>query len=173
MICLELFVTFMYIGLFSIGGGYAAMPFIQQQIVESKGWLTLSEFADIITISEMTPGPIAINAATFVGTKLASFPGAVAATLGFILPAVIIVMILAVVYKKFHNATIFSSVFSGIRPAIIGLIAAAGFSIISVTVSNGLPAILLAVTAFILLQTKRISPILIMVISGVIGAVVY
>lgn len=173
MIYLELFMTFIYIGLFSVGGGYAAMPFIQQQIVESKGWLTLSEFADIVTISEMTPGPIAINAATFFGTKLASFPGAIVATVGFIIPSVIIVMTLGVIYKKFRNAKIFNSIFSGIRPAIIGLIASAGFSIISITVSNGLFAILLAVTAFILLQTKRISPILIMIISGVIGAIVY
>ena len=91
MIYLKLFVSFLQIGLFSFGGGYAAMPLIQEQIVNIHGWLSMSEFTDLITISQMTPGPIAINSATFVGVKIAGIPGAAGATFGCILPSCIIV----------------------------------------------------------------------------------
>lgn len=80
MITLQLFLSFLQIGLFSFGGGYAAMPLLQEQLVARNGWLSVQEFADLVTIAEMTPGPIAVNAATFVGTKLAGLPGALAAT---------------------------------------------------------------------------------------------
>lgn len=90
MIYLQLFWSFLQIGLFSFGGGYAAMPLIQGQVVTSHGWLTMSEFTDLITISQMTPGPIAVNSATFVGLKIAGIPGAVVATVGCILPSCII-----------------------------------------------------------------------------------
>ena len=86
MITLQLFLSFLQIGLFSFGGGYAAMPLLQEQLVARNGWLSVQEFADLVTIAEMTPGPIAVNAATFVGTKLAGLPGALAATAGVILP---------------------------------------------------------------------------------------
>ena len=92
MIHLELFWSFFQIGLFSIGGGYAAMPLIQHQVVELHPWLTLEQFSDIITISQMTPGPIAINSATFVGLQLGGLPGALVATAGCVLPSCIIVL---------------------------------------------------------------------------------
>ena len=98
MIHLELFWSFFQIGLFSIGGGYAAMPLIQHQVVELHPWLTLEQFSDIITISQMTPGPIAINSATFVGLQLGGLPGALVATAGCVLPSCIIVLTLAYVY---------------------------------------------------------------------------
>ena len=84
MIYLQLFFSFLQVGLFSVGGGYAAMPLIQSQVVEQHPWLTLHEFTDLITIAEMTPGPIAINSATFVGIRIAGIPGAIVATLGCI-----------------------------------------------------------------------------------------
>ena len=87
MIYLQLFLSFLQIGLFSFGGGYAAMPLVQGQVVTAHGWLSMSEFTDLITISQMTPGPIAVNSATFVGIKIAGIPGALIATLGCILPA--------------------------------------------------------------------------------------
>ena len=87
MIYLQLFLSFLQIGLFSFGGGYAAMPLIQAQIVDAHGWLTMSEFTDLITISQMTPGPIAVNSATFVGINIAGIPGAIVATIGCILPS--------------------------------------------------------------------------------------
>ena len=87
MIYLQLFLSFLQIGMFSFGGGYAAMPLIQGQVVTTHGWLTMSEFTDLITISQITPGPIAVNSATFVGLKIAGIPGAVVATVGCILPS--------------------------------------------------------------------------------------
>ena len=86
MIYLQLFLSFLQIGLFSFGGGYAAMPLIQDQVVTAHGWLSMPEFTDLITISQMTPGPIAINSATFVGMKIAGVPGAIAATVGCVFP---------------------------------------------------------------------------------------
>ena len=100
MIYLELLWSFMQIGLFSIGGGYAAMPLIQNQVVDLHPWLTIQQFADIMTIAEMTPGPIAINAATFVGIQVAGLPGALVATFGCVLPPFCIVLVLAWVYFK-------------------------------------------------------------------------
>ena len=95
MIYIQLFLSFLQIGAFSFGGGYAAMPLIQSQIVNLHHWLDFKEFTDLITISQMTPGPIAINSATFVGTKIAGIPGAIAATLGCILPSCILVTSIA------------------------------------------------------------------------------
>ena len=90
MIYIELFLAFLQIGAFSFGGGYAAMPLIQAQVIDKYGWLTISDFTDLITISQMTPGPIAINSATFVGNQIAGIPGAIVATFGCILPSCIV-----------------------------------------------------------------------------------
>ena len=95
MIYLQLFWSFLQVGLFSVGGGYAAMPLIESQVVQGHGWLTMNEFTDLITIAEMTPGPIAVNSATFVGIRIAGIGGALVATLGCITPSLIIVSVLA------------------------------------------------------------------------------
>ena len=100
---LQLFLSFCKVGLFSIGGGYAAMPLIQSEVVTLHGWITMSEFADLISVSEMTPGPIAVNSATFVGMHIAGIPGALIATVGCVLPSFIIVSILARLYVKYRN----------------------------------------------------------------------
>ena len=110
MIYLKLFLSFLQIGLFSFGGGYAAMPLIQEQVVTQHGWLTMTEFTDLITISQMTPGPIAINAATFVGSKIAGVPGSIAATCGCILPSCIIVTLIAWFYLRYKKMKMFQSV---------------------------------------------------------------
>ena len=112
MIYLHLFLSFLQIGLFSFGGGYAAMPLIQDQVVTLNHWLSMKEFTDLVTISQMTPGPIAINSATFVGIKIAGIPGAVAATFGCILPSCIIVTIIARLYLKYRNMAALQSVLS-------------------------------------------------------------
>ncbi len=106
MIYLQLFLSFLQIGLFSFGGGYAAMPLIQNQIVTIHSWLSMSEFTDLITISQMTPGPIAINSATFVGIKIAGLPGALIATIGCVLPSCIIVTLIAKLYLKYRNMSV-------------------------------------------------------------------
>ena len=100
---IKLFISFLKIGLFSFGGGYAALALIQQEVVVENGWLALGEFNDLITISQMTPGPIALNSATFVGQRVAGFPGSLAATMGCILPSAIIVGALSYFYKKYKD----------------------------------------------------------------------
>lgn len=102
----------MQVGVFSIGGGYAAIPIIQSQVVDSNHWLSMGEFTNLVTIAEMTPGPVSINSATFVGIRIAGIPGAIVATLGCILPACIIVSVLAMVYRKFSGTAAISDVLS-------------------------------------------------------------
>lgn len=126
MIYLQLFLSFLQVGMFSFGGGYAAMPLIQGQVVTAHHWLRMSEFTDLITISQMTPGPIAVNSATFVGIKIAGIPGAFAATFGCILPPCIIVTILAKLYLKYRNMTMMQEVLHSLRPAVVAMIGAAG-----------------------------------------------
>ena len=103
MIYLQLFFSFLQIGALSFGGGYAAMPLIQEQVVTMHGWLSMETFSNLVTIAEMTPGPIAVNSATFVGTRIAGPGGAVVATLGCILPSCIIVTLLAYIYTKYRK----------------------------------------------------------------------
>ena len=134
MIYLQLFWSFFQIGLFSIGGGYAAMPLIQDQAVDLHPWLTMTQFADIMTIAEMTPGPIAINAATFVGIQTAGFPGAVIATVGCVFPSCVIVMTLAYVYYRFRGLSIVQGILAGLRPAVIAMIASAGLSLLIISI---------------------------------------
>ena len=179
---LQLFLSFFQIGLFSIGGGYAAMPLIQNQIVDLHGWLTMSQFADIMTIAEMTPGPIAINSATFVGIQLAGIPGAIIATLGCITPSCIIVLTLAYVYYRFRGLSVVQGILAGLRPAVVAMIGAAGINLFSMAMygSRSFPADLsgmnfinlaiFAVGLFILRKWK-VSPIAVMAGAGVAGIV--
>lgn len=176
MIYLQLFLSFLQIGAFSFGGGYAALPLIQNQVVTLHGWLSLGEFTDLITISQMTPGPIAINSATFVGIKIAGFWGAAAATFGCILPSCIIVSTIAYFYLKYKDLTIIQGVLGSLRPAVVAMIASAGMSIIIssffgeqgiVAVQNlRLTSVIIFFVAVILLKWKKMNPITVMVLSG-------
>ena len=130
MIYLQLFLSFLQIGLFSFGGGYAAMPLIQGQVVTQHGWLSMEEFTDLITISQMTPGPIAVNSATFVGIKIAGIPGALVATGGCILPSCVIVTLIAKLYLKYRNMAMLQGVLYSLRPSVVAMIASAGISIL-------------------------------------------
>lgn len=178
MIYLQLFLSFLQIGAFSFGGGYAAMPLIQNQVVTLHSWLTLAEFTDLVTISQMTPGPIAINAAAFVGTRVAGMPGAVAATTGCILPSCLLVTLLAKLYLKYRNLTIIQKVLASLRPAVVALIGIAGLSIlitafwgadVSVlhTGSLNLRSVVIFAGALILLIRYKMNPILVMVFCGI------
>ena len=129
-ILMQLFAAFIQVGLFSVGGGYAAIPLIQDQIVNIHGLMTMSEFTDLITIAEMTPGPISINSATFVGTRLSGVGGAVICTLGCIIPSFIICLTLAHFYYKYRNFGGVQTVLVALRPAVVALIASAGLSIL-------------------------------------------
>ena len=177
MIYLQLFLSFLQIGMFSFGGGYAAMPLIQGQVVTAHHWLSMAEFTDLITISQMTPGPIAINSATFVGTKIAGIPGAVVSTVGCILPSCILVTLLAWLYLKYQKMDLLQSVLQSLRPAVVAMIASAGVSILVSAFWNGADVIALAdirwtmvgifVICVVLLQKGKMNPILVMVLAGV------
>ena len=132
----ELFWSFVKVGAFCVGGGYASMPLIQAQVIDEHGWLTMQQFIDIFTISQMTPGPIGINAATFVGTKVAGLPGAVCATVGFVFPAVIIVLILAHVFFEYGDIGPVRGILNGLRPAVVALICSAGLSFVFLALWN-------------------------------------
>lgn len=175
MIYLQLFLSFLQVGLFSIGGGYATMPLIQNQVVELHPWLTLQEFTDLITISQMTPGPIAVNSATFVGIRIAGIPGAIVATLGCITPALILVSLLAFVYNKYKDISVLQNVLSCLRPVVVSLILGAGLSILALVLFNGqTPDVQVVdwvgtgsfVVAFVLLRKFKWNPILTMCLCG-------
>lgn len=117
----ELFLAFFKIGLFSFGGGYAMIPLIQNEI-QSHGWLTASQFAEVIAIAEMTPGPIAVNAATFVGFKNAGILGGLVATAGVTLPSLLLILLLARFFFKFQKQPLNRQIFYGLRPVIVGLV---------------------------------------------------
>ena len=178
MIYLQLLWRFFQIGLFSIGGGYAAMPLIQAQAVEQTGWLTMGEFIDLVTIAEMTPGPIAVNAATFVGIRVAGLPGAMAATFGCILPSLFLVSGLAFLYFRYKKLPLLQKILSALRPAVVALIASAGIGILLTVCFPGrhwdfsqfdLPAFLLFAAAFFGLRKFRWNPIVVMLLCGVCG----
>lgn len=178
MLLLELFWSFFKIGLFTIGGGYASLPLIENEIVKSQMWITMQEYTDIITISQITPGPIAINSATFVGTKVAGFAGAITATLGVTQPSVIIALILARIYYKYRNAGVMQGVLAGLRPAVVALIGSAGASLMVTALFQtggiqiagfevNLIAIVMLVIAFVALRKYKVDSILVIFVCGV------
>ena len=184
MIYLELLWSFFQIGLFSIGGGYAAMPLIQNQVVDVHPWLTMTQFADIMTIAEMTPGPISINSATFVGMRIAGIPGVLLCTLGCIIPSFCICLILAHFYYKYRTVSGVQVVLGSLRPAVVSLIASAGASILmlglfqaelgDIVLSNlRVVELVIFVVALLILRKYKVSAIAIILGSGVVGTLVY
>lgn len=177
MLFFQLFLSFLQVGLFSVGGGYAAIPLIERQIVGHYAWITVQEFSDLVTIAEMTPGPIAINAAAFVGFRIAGVPGVLIATLGCITPSLLIVSALYTIYNRYKSVSAFQNVLGCLRPAVVALIASAGLTILLQAIFQGqAPALthlsyvklLLFAGAFLLLRKTKGSPILIMLGCGLI-----
>ena len=181
MIYLELFWVFFLIGAFTFGGGYAMIAMIQQQVV-SRGWMTTEQVIDFVAIAESTPGPIAVNMATFVGTQMGGFWGAVCATLGVVLPSFVVILIVARCYRAFRQSKWVQGIMSGLKPAVVGLIASAALTVvlavfapsgISVAIFSepstwlwlAVAAVMLAVT----LRFKKLHPIGIICICAVIG----
>lgn len=180
MLYLELLWSFFQIGLFSIGGGYATMPLIQHQVVDLHSWLTMTQFADIMTISQMTPGPIAINSATFVGIQTAGILGAIVATIGCILPSCIIVMTLAFVYYRYRGLSMVQGVLAALRPTVVAMIASACLSlmVLSFYGTREIPAdmshiqvipVIIFIIAVYILRKWKIDPIIVMIGAGVAG----
>lgn len=135
MIYLRLYLEFFKIGLFAIGGGLATLPFIKQ-LGEKYGWITQKQILDMIAISESTPGPIGINAATFTGNITAGMLGGIAATIGVVTPSIIIILLVAHYFTKFSEVPVVKFAFTGIRPAVTGLIAAVGFEVAKIALFN-------------------------------------
>lgn len=177
----ELFVAFMMIGLSAFGGGYAVMPLIQHYIVDVHAWINLLELADITSISQMTPGPIMINAATFVGIKVAGLLGGLIATIGSVLPSFILVLILAAIFERHGKTDFIQNIMKGLRPTIVGLIFVASLTLFSASIFNGawpwivssidwVAALTFAVVLALSVKTKLDSALLIG-LGGLIGFV--
>jgi len=192
MIFLELFWTFFKIGLFTFGGGYAMIPLIRENVL-ANGWLTDSELLSFIAVSESTPGPVAVNMATFIGSSQGSIFGSFCATLGVVLPSFIIILIIAMVMKNFIKYPAVKATLGTIRPAVVALIVSAsvtlGFSVIfnigdifditdkiaSFDWKSVVIIVLVAVISIVYskLKKKKISPILLILFSGVMGVILY
>lgn len=175
MLYLELFFQFFMIGALSFGGGYASLPLIQSTVVEKQGWLTYTEFADILTLSEVTPGPIALNAASFAGFRTAGIAGSVSATLGCAAPSCILVSILAILYMKYRKGAVFSKVLTTVRPAVCAMIASSFLTIASLALFEtasgtvNVVSVLLFAGAFLLMLTKKVPTVAVILFSGICG----
>lgn len=188
MIELLLFWEFLKIGLFSVGGGMATLPFLYD-LSDSTGWFTHAQLADMLAVSESTPGPVGINMATYVGYTVGGFGGALLATLGVILPGTVIVLIIAGMLDKFRGNKYVDAAFYGLRPASTGLIAAAGVSVVSIALFNtslyaatgnlldliSVKAVILAAVLWVLTNlvkpTKKLHPVVFIAASAVVGIV--
>ena len=183
MIFLELFLTFLKIGAFTFGGGYAMLPLIREEVL-AHGWIGESELVDFVAVSESTPGPFAVNMATYVGSETGGFFGAVCATLGVVLPSFIIILIVAKIYDKFKNSKVVKGCMSGLKPAVVGLIGATLVSIgITVLFPGGfdvsafsgaaiyISLFIFALSAFVLFKFKKVHPIAIIGASAALGVV--
>ncbi len=180
----QLFVEFFQIGLFAIGGGLATLPFLRQ-LSQRTGWFILEDLANMIAISESTPGPIGINMATYTGFHVAGVVGAVVATVSIILPATVLVLMVARFLHRFRQSRLVGDLFYGLRPASVGLILAAAFSVLTISLLNGplyrltgqlahlfeWKSIALAAALFFAMRKWKLHPAVYIGISAVIGAV--
>ncbi|GFI22406.1 chromate transport protein [Lachnospiraceae bacterium] len=184
MLLLKLFFAFIQVGMFSVGGGYAAIPLIQEQIVNLHKLMTMEEFSDLITVAEMTPGPISINSATFVGMRIAGIPGVLLCTVGCIIPSFVICLTLAHFYYKYRTVSGVQVVLGSLRPAVVALIASAGASILmlglfqaelgDIILSNvRIVELAIFIVALLLLRKFKLSAITIILGSGVVGTIAY
>jgi len=174
MIYLKLFIVYFKIGLFGFGGGYAMLSLIQDEVVNKHGWLSFQEFTDIVAISQVTPGPIGINSATYIGyTATGSVWGSIVATLAVCLPSFIIVLSIAHIYRKFRSNKYVDNAFKGLRPATVGLIAAAALLLMNRENFIDYKSIIIFAVAFILTIFLKLHPILMILLAAVAGLIIY
>lgn len=168
----QIFFCFFKIGLFSFGGGYAMLPLIQKEVVDMHAWVSVQEFIDMVAISQATPGPIAINIATYVGYKTSGVIGSAMATLGVTLPSFIIMIIISKFFLKFKDNKYMDYAFLGLRPATVGLIAAA-----AILVAYGsfidYKSVIIFLLCFIASLKYNADPILLIVLAGIAGYFLY
>ena len=182
MLYLQLFYTFFKIGLFGFGGGYAMLSMIQGEVVTRYGWLTPQEFTDIVAVSQMTPGPIGINSATYVGfTATGSVWGSVVATFAVVLPSFILMLTISKFFLKYQKHPLVEAVFKGLRPAVVGLLASAALVLMNKEnfgdwrtepMTFGISVALFAAT-FYFTRFRKTNPILVMLICGVAGLLIF
>jgi chromate transporter len=179
MTLFALFLCFLQIGAFSFGGGLAALPLIQQQIVTINNWMTMNEFTDLIAIAEMTPGPIAVNSATFVGIHLFGIKGAIVATLGCIIPSIIFVSFLGFLYNRYKKHYLLEGVLTGLRPAVVAMILSAGVSIFMIAILGvnldnfNIFAVVIFIVDLFFIAKVKVNPIIILLITGILGGAFY
>lgn len=171
-VLLRLFLSFFKIGAFSFGGGYAMLPLIEEEIIVTNQWLTHGEFIDVVAISEITPGPIAVNSATFLGYKVAGVMGSITATVAVVLPAFLIMTLIFHFINKFKESKYVGWALSGIRPVVLGLIASAAITVAKTTFID-LKSIVIAFVLFYIVTYKKFNPILAIVLSGIMGIILY
>lgn len=178
MILVQLFTSFFKIGLFTIGGGYAMLALIQEEIVR-YGWMTPQEFVDIVGIAEMTPGPIAVNAATFIGYRAAGLRGALLATTAVVLPSLISVLIVSKFWERYKTSKGVQATFAGIRPVVAGLVGAAAILVGSTSLqvlASGfihLPTLALSIIVFLGLIYRKWDPIRVLLACALIGLIIF
>ncbi len=182
-----LFKTFFLLGAFSFGGGMASMELIRSRVVTQHGWLTNSEFTDLISISEMTPGPLGINIASFTGTQIAGVPGMIVSTVGYVTAPIVIVLIMAHFYFRYRKLSVVDGVLKGLRPAIVAMIFSSAYKLVGNAWWDGMDhfsvsllltntnwvAVVLSIVALICLQRKLLGPIQVILLCGIVGAVIY
>ena len=181
MIYVQLFLTYIKIGLFTIGGGYAMIPLIQQEVVTNHQWMTMTELTDFIAVAESTPGPFAINSATFVGMKVAGLPGAMFTTFGVVLPSLVIIMLIAKCFMNFQDNRFVKGALSGMSPVVVGLIASAVFLLLqenfTAAATTGclvdLKAVIIAVICGVLYFKCKLHPIALILSAAALGLVLY
>jgi chromate transporter len=174
MIYFQLFLTYLKIGLFNFGGGYAMLSLIQSEVVEKHAWLTSLEFADIVAISQMTPGPIGINSATYIGyTVTGNVFGSIIATFAVCLPSFILVLLVVRAYAKFRENQYVENVFSVLRPVVVGLIASAALMLMNKENFIDYKSVIIFVITFMLTKFFKIHPIPVIVLAGISGLFLY
>lgn len=182
MIFWKLFYVFFKIGLFGFGGGYAMLSLIQQDVVDEHQWVSSQEFTDIVAISQMTPGPIAINSATYVGftavhnagySQQMSVLGSVTATIAVCLPSLLLVLLISLSYAKFRSNRYIAAAFLGLRPATVGLIAAAALLLMNSENFIDYKSFIIFAAAFILTWKFNVHPILMILIAAALGLFIY
>mgnify|MGYP002591144356 CR=1 FL=1 len=178
MIYLQLFFSFLKVGMFSVGGGYAAIPLIQSQAVEACGWLTMDEFTNLVTIAEMTPGPLGLNCATFAGMRTAGIARAVAANLGALAPTLTVCLAAAIFFERFRKSRFMAKVMTGVRPACVGMIFGVILSLCTTNYLSGLGgvsigALVVGAVALALLLKFKVSIPKVICLSGVLGVIFF
>lgn len=165
---LEIFLIYFKIGAFTIGGGYAMIPLIQQEIVEKKNWMSEEEFMDMFAVIQSAPGPLAVNSAVFLGYKVGGVLGAITATLGAVLPSFIIILLIATFFRDIREYAFMQAIFNGVRPAVVALIIAAVYKL---TKSSHLTksGIFISIGSLLILIFFGLSPIWLIVLSAILG----